>query len=63
METLKLKVNNEETIEQYLNDLNRGWTELFKFLVRNNYTSIEKPKDINVRIYTEPFSQLNNSIK
>lgn len=63
METLKLKVNSEETIEQYLNDLNRGWTELFKFLVRNNYTSIEKPKDVNVGIYTEPFSKLNNSIK
>lgn len=63
IEILKLKVNNEETIEQYLNDLNRGWTELFKFLVRKNYTSIEKPKDVNVGIYTEPFNQLNNSIK
>ena len=62
-ESLKLKVNNEETIEQYLDDRNRGWTYLFKFLVRNNYTTIEKPKDINVGNYTEPLMQLNNSIK
>ena len=61
MDILKLKVHNEETIEQYLNDINRGWTELYNFLLKYNYTSIEKPKDINVGYYTEPFSKLINN--
>jgi predicted Ser/Thr protein kinase len=57
--SLELFNNPDETIEQYLNDQNRGWTELVKFFKRNNYLNINKPLDINVEFYTEPFSKIN----
>ena len=59
MKILELFSNPDETIEQYLNDQNRGWTELIKFFKRNNYLNINKPRDINVGFYIEPFSKIN----
>ena len=58
LETHKLKVNSEETIEQYLNDINRGWTELHRFLIKNAYNNIENPKDINVGYHIKPLLEI-----
>ena len=59
LRSLNLLSNTNETIEQYLNDNNRGWTELYKYLSLKKYIELTKPRDINVGFYIEPLTKIN----
>ena len=55
-----IEINKIGTINEFLKDINGGWTFLYNFLVKRDYNNIKKSKDIMVGFYTEPLTELMN---